>query len=111
AAEAYRRCLQLAWSPHSRYWIGMAFWNLPRSLGRLGHGVAAARLMSFGARFWARNFGALDPVDVDFVADVRRRIVDHLGAATTEALWAAGEAMSLPTAVELALSGVESSDR
>jgi predicted ATPase len=104
AAAAYRQCLRLAWVEHSRYWLGMAFWNLPRSLGRAGHLAVAARLMSFGARFWARNFGALDATDVAFVAEVRRRIAERLGAATTDALWSAGEALSLPDAVELALS-------
>jgi predicted ATPase len=104
AAAAYRQCLRLAWVEHSRYWLGMAFWNLPRSLGRIGHVTVAARLMSFGARFWARNFGALDPNDVAFVAEVHRRIAERLGVATTDALWSAGEALSLPDAVELALS-------
>jgi hypothetical protein len=107
AAAAYRRCLKLAWEGRSRYWIGMALWNLPRSLVRLGNATSAARLMSFGVQFWERNFGALDEADRSFVASVRERLVERLGPAATDELWTSGSRLSLPEAADIALASLD----
>ena len=105
AVAAGRRCVQLAWDRHAHLPLALALWNLPQPLVMLGEVAVAARLMSFAAHFWERSIGTLTASDVGTVEDVRKRAAKHLGAKRTATLWAQARELSLPEAVQLALTG------
>ena len=103
AVDAGRRGVQLAWNCHAHHSLALALCNLPDPLVRIGDVDAAARLMAFAASFWERSIGPLSCDDVATVKNLRKRVVNHVGAARATALWAQGEALSLAQAVHLAL--------
>jgi predicted ATPase len=104
AVAAGQRGVQLAWDRHARLALVTALWNLPHPLAMLGELAAAARLISFSARFWELNIGPLPPNDVSTLADFRALVAERLGAEQAATLAAEGEGLSLSEAVRLALS-------
>ncbi|HTT12473.1 MAG TPA: NB-ARC domain-containing protein [Burkholderiaceae bacterium] len=104
AAVAGRRGVQLAWERHARLPLVTALWNLPHPLAMLGEVAAAARLMSFSARFWETNVGPLSASDASTIDDVRALVAARVGAEQAATLWAAGADLSLSEAVRVALT-------
>jgi len=105
ALAAGRRCVQLAWERHAHLWLTIALWNLAHPLLMLGDLATAERLTSFAVRFWERGIGPLSEHDRGVVDEQRKSTAKQLGGAQEKKLWGEGAAMSLPEAVELALTG------
>jgi len=105
AVAAGRRCVQLAWDRHAHLYLATALWNLPHPLVMLGEHSVAARLMAFAARFWERGVGPLSAGERATVEQEHKRAAKVLGSRRAETLWTEGAALSLPQAVQLALTG------
>jgi predicted ATPase len=105
ALAAGRRVVQLAWERHAHLWLATALWNLPHPLLVLGEVEAAERLTSFAVGFWERGIGPLSAYDAGVVDQQRKSTAKKLGARRAKTLWAEGAALSLPEAVQLALTG------
>lgn len=104
ALAATVQAVELSWQALDTESALYALWNLALLAHRLGRAEPAARLMGFADATWRQRFGPLAPNDRRDVLRVRRACRQRLGPAAAQALWRAGQAMSLPAAVALARS-------
>lgn len=103
AADALRQCVRQSWQASASHDLAYGLWNLPRPLAHLRQPEPALRLMAFAAAFWSGHFGALSAEDRLDLRRIRRLAGRGLTPSRVEALWHAGEQMSLADAVTLAL--------
>lgn len=101
---AGRECIRRNQAMGNAYILAYALWNLPEPLTYLGEDAAAAQIMSFAERFWTERYGPLLDHDYPYLETIRTRVVDALGTEQTEILWKAGERLTLPQAIAVALA-------
>jgi predicted ATPase len=107
AAASYRACLEMAWHDSAwREWF-YPLWNLPRTLAHQRRPEAAAQMMGFAEHFYAQRFGTQGWEDTREARRTRRLVLVQLGRSATDAAWAAGRALNMAQAMQLALRETE----
>ena len=103
AAGAYRDCIGMAYAAADPWPLVYGLWNLPRALAHLRQPEPAALLMGFSQAHSLQVTGGHTAGDQHDLRRLRRLCQAQLGAASTQAAWQAGAALSLAEAVRLAL--------
>lgn len=99
AVAATVQSLELAWAALDTEAVLYALWNLALLAHRQGQPEPAARLLAFADQAWRTQFGPLGRSDRRDLLRVRRACRQRLTPPLAEAIWRAGQALSLPDAV------------
>lgn len=99
AMAATVQSLDLAWAALDTEAVLYALWNLALLAHRQGLADPAARLLGFADLAWRTQFGPLARSDRRDLLRVRRACRQRLTPPLAEAIWRAGQAMSLADAV------------
>lgn len=100
----YQDCIRIAWKSMASFDLAYGLWNLPRALAHLRQPEAAVRLAAYAATLWRARFGELGAEDLRYLTRVRRLALRQADERCVDALWSAGEELSLAQAVTLSLS-------
>jgi predicted ATPase len=105
AADSQRAALQVAWQALAAFEVAYMAMNLPRLILRTGHPVPALTLIGFCRAHWQQRFGPwLETNATRELPRVERLCRRLVGAAACAEALAAGERLSAPQAVALALA-------
>ena len=104
AAEAFRRCLRLAWRRNNLLMQSYALMHLPNALVMMGQAEKAARLQAYAIPRWTKHFGTINPIEAGELRRTRRLLRHVLGAPASEELRLSGQALLSAEAVALALA-------
>lgn len=99
AMAATVQSLELAWAALDTEAVLYALWNLALLAHRQGLAEPAARLLGFADHAWRTQFGPLARSDRRDLLRVRRACRQRLTPPVAQAIWRAGQALSLADAV------------
>jgi predicted ATPase len=104
AAEAFRRCVRMAWQRQFAHLLPKAVLHLPEALAMLGQAETAARLQGYALGRHERAHGPINRIEARELKRGRRMIRLQLGALRAETLRLEGLELTHAQAMALALA-------